>query len=62
MILKKELLLANYWGWGGGGGGSSPQLLRLLRPWIEFKSDKTGTIGLKFNSQFATAHEQRDYK
>jgi hypothetical protein len=42
MILKKEWLLANYW-----GGGSSPQLPRLLRPWIEFKSDKTGTIGLQ---------------
>ena len=37
------------------GGGYSPQLPRLLRSWIEFKSDKTGQ--LDFNSQFATAHD-----
>jgi hypothetical protein len=27
----------------------------LLRPWIEFKSDKTGQVD--FNSQFATAYD-----
>ena len=58
MIISKLL--------GGGGGGCSPQLPWLLRPWIEFKSDKTGQ--LDFNSQFAMAHDcmnnaiSKDYK
>jgi hypothetical protein len=36
MIISKILGV-----WGGGG---CPQLPRLLRPWIEFKSDKTGLV------------------